>query len=329
MESNVSQRIDQPEKPDLATWFRVFGFDAAVVALVWQETFARFLGVHLLWPTRVGLVIAVCLIYLLDRLLDASDKVTRPKTSRHALALRYFPWLAMLVMVLAVIGVWLAGWHIPQMVAIPGVFLMIIALVQLGGGHATTPLVRWFRGGMFLLLGLILGLVVMALGANSNWSLLVAVGVLWLGIAQSFRKPTEDRPVFELSVLPRGLVFATGCMMGPGLMGFPAGDASLGSLFLPLLGFGFLAASSMSIVDATEGGVSYGPARFLAIMGGAIGLLVAFTSLPPWGYWMALSLGISSVAMLLVLATARCHSSRTTLLGDICLLSPAILWIWQ
>ncbi len=52
-------------------WPNVLNFDAPVVAVAWQELFARGVGVELVWPQRWLLFLAVWGVYFADRWLDA------------------------------------------------------------------------------------------------------------------------------------------------------------------------------------------------------------------------------------------------------------------
>jgi hypothetical protein len=64
--------------------------DAPVVALVWQELFARALGVTVGWPGRAVLGLAVWVVYAADRWLDGwRIPAGRAVTPRHRFAVRF------------------------------------------------------------------------------------------------------------------------------------------------------------------------------------------------------------------------------------------------
>jgi len=88
-------------------WPNLLNFDAPVVAVVWQELFARGAGVELSWPQRWLLFLAVWEVYFADRWLDA--RIGRHEsTERHRFHRRIggLGWLIQAVV--CVIGLGLA-----------------------------------------------------------------------------------------------------------------------------------------------------------------------------------------------------------------------------
>lgn len=67
-------------KTPIWLWPNLLSLDAPLVAVVWQECFARDLGVRLSFAARCALASAVWFIYLFDRLLDTRHA---PTTARH------------------------------------------------------------------------------------------------------------------------------------------------------------------------------------------------------------------------------------------------------
>lgn len=65
-------------------WPHLASLDAPLVAVVWQEWWARGTGIHLPWQRDVILGLAVWLIYLADRFADVTRApVEEHRTSRH------------------------------------------------------------------------------------------------------------------------------------------------------------------------------------------------------------------------------------------------------
>ena len=71
-------------------WLNILGLDAPLVALVWQDFFARNLRVELHWVQRAVLVLSIWLAYAADRWLDGW-KIPRGAaiTARHRFAQNY------------------------------------------------------------------------------------------------------------------------------------------------------------------------------------------------------------------------------------------------
>lgn len=65
-------------------WPNLLSLDAPLIAVVWQDVFARDFGLRLTLASRAALVFAVWLIYLTDRLLDTWNGMPAHGTARHA-----------------------------------------------------------------------------------------------------------------------------------------------------------------------------------------------------------------------------------------------------
>lgn len=62
----------------------LLSLDAPLIALLWQDVFARDTGVKLAAASRAALPLAVWLIYLADRLLDTRNGMPPSLTARHS-----------------------------------------------------------------------------------------------------------------------------------------------------------------------------------------------------------------------------------------------------
>jgi len=72
-------------------WPNVLSLDAPVIAVVWQEAFARAFGAPLNLPQRVALFLAVWCVYAADRVADGLRLGAPPEASaRHRFAARHW-----------------------------------------------------------------------------------------------------------------------------------------------------------------------------------------------------------------------------------------------
>ncbi len=134
---NENERETQPMPWWL--WPNVLNLDAPVVAVVWQELFARMAGVGFSWPQRALLFVAVWEVYFADRWLDA--RVGRHEsTERHRFHLRIGGMGWLIQAVVCVIGVALAfqclnreGWLAAG--AVGAATAVWFALTHLDGAH--------------------------------------------------------------------------------------------------------------------------------------------------------------------------------------------------
>jgi len=106
-------------------WPNLLNLDSPLLAVIWQEQFARVAGVSLGWGDRVLLLCCTWLVYCADRALDAAGSGGKTETDRHAIQRRGRPiWL----------GVSAVG--------------LIIALVL---AVTTLNFLAWLSGGVVLL----------------------------------------------------------------------------------------------------------------------------------------------------------------------------------
>ena len=72
--------------------------DSPLLAVIWQEQFARIAGVNLAFGDRLLLFCCTWLVYCADRVLDVVDSDTRAETGRHAIHKKGRPiWLGVSV----------------------------------------------------------------------------------------------------------------------------------------------------------------------------------------------------------------------------------------
>ena len=82
-------------------WPNLLILDSPLLALIWQEQFARVAGVSVGWGDRVLLFCCIWLVYWADRALDAVESGGKTETDRHAIQLRGKPiWLGISIVVL-------------------------------------------------------------------------------------------------------------------------------------------------------------------------------------------------------------------------------------
>ena len=84
-------------------WPNLLNLDSPLLAVIWQEQFARVAGVSLGWGDRALLFCCTWLVYCADRTLDAVESGGKTETPRHAIQLRGKPiWLGVCAAVLVV-----------------------------------------------------------------------------------------------------------------------------------------------------------------------------------------------------------------------------------
>jgi len=84
-------------------WPNLLNLDSPLLAVIWQEQFARVAGVSLGWGDRTLLFCCTWLVYCADRALDAAGSGAETETDRHAIQHRGRPiWLGVSAAVLAV-----------------------------------------------------------------------------------------------------------------------------------------------------------------------------------------------------------------------------------
>jgi hypothetical protein len=113
-------------------WLNLVCLDAPLVAVVWQELFARTLGIPLSLPARQCLFFTAWLIYLVDRLVDSlSMQRTSPTSARQKFCYHHRnAWMALIV-VIALVDAAVAFGSLERETFICGMVLGAIAAVYL------------------------------------------------------------------------------------------------------------------------------------------------------------------------------------------------------
>ena len=118
-------------KPPWWLWPHLLSLDAPLVAVVWQNWWARVAGVRLSWVHVVLLGAGVWLIYLADRLADtATDAAPGHDTSRHAFYRRHRRAITPIALGIFLGLAWLAPRYLP-----PKQLLAGLSLLTLAGGY--------------------------------------------------------------------------------------------------------------------------------------------------------------------------------------------------
>ena len=66
-------------------WPNLLNIDSPLLALIWQEQFARVVGVSLGWSDRALLFFCTWIVYYVDRTMDAAELGEKTETARHAI----------------------------------------------------------------------------------------------------------------------------------------------------------------------------------------------------------------------------------------------------
>jgi hypothetical protein len=114
-------------------WPNLLSLDAPIVAVLWQALFARCFHADVNLLAAVLLVLAVWLIYVLDRVFDAwSGSSLLP---RHEFYLRY--WRTVMPVWIGVLGVagWLAWTRLPLLLLERGLILLAAVGIYLAAVH--------------------------------------------------------------------------------------------------------------------------------------------------------------------------------------------------
>ncbi len=116
-------------------WPNLLNLDSPLLALIWQEQFARVAGVSLGWGERVLLFCCIWLVYWADRALDAVESGGKTETHRHAIQLRGKAiWLGVSIVVL-VVALVLAVTTLNSRAWLGGGVVLVFTVAHFGATH--------------------------------------------------------------------------------------------------------------------------------------------------------------------------------------------------
>jgi hypothetical protein len=116
-------------------WPNLLNLDSPLLAVIWQEQFARVTGVSLEWGDRVLLFCCTWLVYCADRTLDAAESGGKTETARHAIQLRGKPiWLGVSAAVL-VVAIVLAAMTLNSRAWLGGGVVLGFTAIHFGATH--------------------------------------------------------------------------------------------------------------------------------------------------------------------------------------------------
>jgi hypothetical protein len=134
---SVRVRPTQDERPSPLVWLNLVCLDAPLVAIVWQELFARTFGIQLGVPPRAALFFTAWLIYLLDRFVDTCRiPATAPKSTRQMFCAEHRrTWMAFLL--IATIADAVAISKVDHATFAAGAWLSVAAMLYLAANTFT------------------------------------------------------------------------------------------------------------------------------------------------------------------------------------------------
>ena len=125
-------------------WPNLLNLDSPLLAMIWQEQFARVAGVSLGWGDRVLLLGCTWLVYCADRALDAAKLGRKTETARHAIQLRGKAiWLGVSAVVL-VVAIILAAVTLNSLAWLGGGVVLGFTAVHFAATHRWPSLRCWF-----------------------------------------------------------------------------------------------------------------------------------------------------------------------------------------
>lgn len=137
---------NSPEIPHIPWWLwaNVLSLDAPIIAIIWQQMFAQTFGVHLSFPERAALFLAVWIVYASDRILDGIRLPIDPDTSaRHKFAARHRVWGMAGIVLAGLTGVALVPFLPVRLLGAGFLFVVFTGLYFLWNQRKSA---RWGRG---------------------------------------------------------------------------------------------------------------------------------------------------------------------------------------
>lgn len=190
-------------------WPHTLSLEAPLVAMLWLAALARMDDLALMPGVLPGLGLAVWLIYLADRVLDAWGVPEAALSVRH-LFYRRFRWPLVLGVIPAGTAylLWLALWVVPSgLLAHSLTQVLPIALYLVLYSVTSIRVRRWLLQAGILLLLFFINALPIPLSVRVTISLLIATGTLIL-ISLRWHENLENYFRKELAA---GLLFAFGC----------------------------------------------------------------------------------------------------------------------
>ncbi len=132
-------------------WLNLLSLDVVLIALAWQEVFARTATVTLRWEERAFLAISIWIVYVIDHWLDAMVDLRSTvvffsnKAPRHHYVRSHRLLLGSLLVLASFANVWLL-WHLGLKLLIAGMGLAVITLSYLVFNSFFLRQGRWLKG---------------------------------------------------------------------------------------------------------------------------------------------------------------------------------------
>jgi hypothetical protein len=192
-------------------WQNLLSLDVVLIALAWQEVFARTAAVTLRWEERALLAISIWMVYITDHWLDAMMDLRSTagffsnKAPRHHYVRSHRWLLGTLLLIASLANGWLL-WHLELRLLIAGVVLAVITLSYLMLNHFFLRQECWLKGREILISIIFsIGCALVALvESNRHWVLLLGVmafsGVAFMNCTLIARM---ERNVFIFELAPR------------------------------------------------------------------------------------------------------------------------------
>lgn len=125
-------------------WLNLVCLDAPIVAVLWQDIFARTFHLELPAASRIALFLTAWLIYLADRFADAlALPLDVPKSLRQEICLRYRRRRVSLLAIVMVLDVLVICSRLDQRILLRGLWLGSAAIIYLTVNYAFGKLWRF------------------------------------------------------------------------------------------------------------------------------------------------------------------------------------------
>ncbi len=178
----------------MVTWPNLVGLDSPMVAVCWQEMFARVVGVDLPWMVHLILGLSTWCIYLADRLGDVIRNDKAMNTSRHVFTGKHLRKLCVILIMVSICNFFLITRYLPSRLVISGLitlgFIAIYYAIRLSRmKHLVSLIPREVMCGMLFAVGC-------AIAPHAY------VGTTWM-----------ESPILIITLLIYGLVCSASCIL--------------------------------------------------------------------------------------------------------------------